>query len=387
MKVALLGTRGIPPKYGGTETYVENLSLYLAKQGDEIIVYCEKYSKSDDVYSPDKHYPDNIRRIEVSGIPTKHLDNFSRTLFSTLHVCFDSSVHIVQFNNMGPAFFSFLPRLFGKKVVGAIRAIDSQRKKWNLFARIFLQVCEFLILKVPNATTVNALPMQKYYLNKFRAETIYIPNGINIPKQRLKPNGIKKWELGERNYILFAARLEPEKGCHTLITAYKDLVSQGLSFIKLAIAGHKGFSTSYVKDLLRNEDNNIQFLDYVRGELLDELYDNAFAFVLPSSIEGMSNSLLSAMAHGVPVIVSDIPENLALLEGAPFSSKLNDKPGLSFRLEDPSDLSIKIKILLNDPIGATERGILLQSHVKNNFDLETMGHDTRNVYTQLLKEA
>jgi glycosyltransferase involved in cell wall biosynthesis len=229
--------------------------------------------------------------------------------------------------------------------------------------------------------------MQKYYLDKFRAKTIYIPNGIDIPKQRLKVKGIRKWGLSERNYILFAARLEPEKGCHTLISAYKDLISSGRSSLKLAIAGHKGFSSSYVKDLVSNEDENIQFLDYVRGELLDELYDNAFAFVLPSSIEGMSNSLLSAMAHAVPVIVSDIPENLALIEDAPFSSKLNDKPGLSFRLKDPSDLCAKIKVLLNNPSDTIERGILLQSHVHSNFDLETMGHDTRNVYFQLLKEA
>jgi glycosyltransferase involved in cell wall biosynthesis len=387
MKVALLGTRGIPPKYGGTETYVENLSLYLAKQGDEVIVYCENSSRSEDSYRFDRHYPDNIKRIEISGIPTKHLDNFSRTLFSTLHVCFDSKVQIVQFNNIGPAFFSFIPRLFGKKVVGAIRAIDSQRQKWNLFARTFLQFCEILTLKVPHKTTVNALPMQKYYLNKFRARTIYIPNGIDIPKQRLKAKEIRKWGLSERNYILFTARLEPEKGCHTLISAYKDLISSGHSSLKLAVAGHKGFSSSYVKDLVRNEDENILFLDYVRGELLDELYDNAFAFVLPSSIEGMSNSLLSAMAHGIPVIVSDIPENLALIEDASFSPKLNDKPGLSFRLEDPSDLCAKIKILLNNRNDAIERGILLQSHVHSKFDLETMGHDTRKVYSQLLKEA
>ena len=384
MKIALIGTRGIPPTYGGTEIYVERLSLYLAGKHDEVIVYCKKPSTQNHLNDQKDLYPDNIKRIEIGSIPTKHLDNFSRTLFSTMHACLDSSVQVIQFNNIGPAFFSFLPRLFGKKVVGAIRAIDSQREKWNPIAKAFLRLCDFIAVKVPHVTTVNALSMQEYYLNKYQANTVYIPNGINIPAHRLEPNKIKQWGLEEKNYILFAARLEPEKGCHTLIKAYKNLISSSNIPVKLAIAGHKGFSNAYVNDLLRNESDRICFLDYVKGETMEELYGNAFAFVLPSAVEGMSNSLLSAMSHGIPVIVSDIPENTALIQDAPYSKKLNDQPGLTFHLEDANELSSKLRLLINNPEAAKERGALLQSHVRDNFDLESMGRATRKIYSDLL---
>lgn len=388
MKIALLGTRGIPPKYGGTETYVEKLSLYLASKGDEVFVYGEKTSESS-AQSSDlgDHYPDNIKQIGVGCIPTKHLNNFSRTLLSTFHVCLNPGVQLVQFNNVGPAFFSFIPRLFGKKVVCAVRAIDSQRDKWNPLAKAFLRLCDLIAVKIPHATTVNAISMQGYYLGKYNAATTYIPNGIKIPETKLKPNYIEKWDLANKNYILFAARLEPEKGCHTIINAYKRLVSECDTPIKLAIAGHRGHSSDYYKDLMVNESDRILFLGYVSGDALDELYDNAFAFVLPSSVEGMSNSLLSAMAHGIPVVVSDIPENTALIESAPFNGKLNDKPGLSFRLGESDNLAEKLKILISDPNGACERGLLLRRHVSENFTLETMGQNTRRVYTDLLSDT
>jgi glycosyltransferase involved in cell wall biosynthesis len=226
--------------------------------------------------------------------------------------------------------------------------------------------------------------MHRYYLDRYGADTIYIPNGIILPARKLKPQRISKWGLGERDYVLFVGRLEPEKGCHTLIAAFQSLISNSEVSLKLAIAGPKGYSKAYVKTLERNKSERILFLDYVRGETLEELYSNALAFVLPSSVEGMSNALLSAMAYGVPVVVSDIPENLALIEKAPYSTKLHDQPGLSFQLGNVSDLAGKIHLLVQDLQSAIERGTLLQSHVRENFNLEVMGHRTRELYTRLL---
>lgn len=388
MKIAFIGTRGIPANYGGTETYVDRLTQYLAGRGDQVVVYCKKSSSLAERKERDSLYPENVKRIEIPSISTKHLDNISRSFLSTLHACFDRNVDVVQFNNVGPAFFSFLPRLFGKKVVGAIRAIDSQRDKWNFMAKAFLRFCDFVTVKVPHVTTVNSQAMKDYYFKKYNEDTIYIPNGVKIPDSEVNPEFIRQFALDRKNYVLFAARLEPEKGCHTLIEAYKKAIAETGSDLKLAIAGHQGFSVDYYNRLFDEKSDRIIFLGYVDSQAnLAELFDNAYAFVLPSSVEGMSNSLLNAMAYAVPSVVSDIPENLALFEDAPFNGSLKDQPGLSFRLEDADDLSKKLVYLFSNPEDAVTRGKLLKDHVSRNFSLETMCDNTRRVYLELVADA
>lgn len=388
MKIAFVGTRGIPADYGGTETYVDRLTQNLAARGDDVVVYCKKSSSPAERREKDALYPGNVTRVEMPSIATKHLDNLTRSFFSTVHVCLDRDVQVVQFNNVGPAFFSVLPRLFGKRVVGAIRAIDAQREKWNPLAKAFLRFCEFVTLRVPHVATVNSLAMQEYYREKYGKETIYIPNGALIPSAGFEPDFIRQFSLSRKGYVLFAARLEPEKGCHTLIDAFQKAVAETGSDLKLAIAGHKGFTPGYHAGLRAQESDNIKFLGYVDGQQdLAELFDNAYAFVLPSSVEGMSNSLLTAMAHAVPSVVSDIPENLALFEDAPVDEALNDRPGLSFRLEDAEDLSRKLAYLFTNPQEAALRGNLLKAHVTRTYSMETMCDNTRRIYAELVGEG
>ncbi|MCB1757623.1 MAG: glycosyltransferase family 4 protein [Gammaproteobacteria bacterium] len=385
MKIAFIGTRGVPANYGGTESYVEKLTHYFASEGDEVVVYCKKSDNKQEKARLDAMFPDNVKRVEMPSIPTKHLDNITRSFFSTLHACLDRKIDVVQFNNAGPSFFAIIPRLFGKKVVGAIRAIDSQREKWNFLAKAFLRFCDFLIVKVPHATTVNSMAMKEYYGEKYNAETAYIPNGVVVPDAKIPASVIHEYGLQEKKYILFAARLEPEKGCHVLIDAYKKAVAETGSDIKLAIAGHTGFTSDYFNALFSQKSDDIKFLGYVdANERLSELFDHAYAFVLPSSVEGMSNSLLKAMAHGVPSVVSDIPENLAVFDEAPFDEALGDRPGLSFRLDDVDDLAARLVELFNDAEKAALRGRLLKEHVEKHFTMARMFEDTRKVYTDLL---
>jgi len=382
MKIAMLGTRGIPPLYGGTEVYIEYLSMDLAEKGDKVTVYCQKMPGKNGYKKSNKLYHPNIKRVEIPSISSKHLDNLIRTLLSTIHVCLDPSVQIVQFNNAGPCLFSFIPRLFGKKVIGAMRAIDSKREKWDSLTSFLLRLGERLSVTFAHVTTVNSLSMKKYFKNRYKAGTVYIPNGVNLPTRKLPPNMIKKWGLEEKNFILFLARLEPEKGCHTLIQAFNKLIDKRGN-LRLAIAGHSGHSHHYYEQLVKNANDKILFLGYASGRMKEELFSNAFAFALPSSVEGMSNSLLSAMAYGLPVIVSDIPENLAVIDNAPFDNMLKDKPGLSFRLWDADDLASKLNILLTDLEKAKDRGKILQSYVKTHFKLEDMNRNTRDVYFQI----
>lgn len=381
MKIAMIGTRGIPPNYGGTETYVEQLTLQLAKHGDEILVYGGALGNDQALLEKAASYPPNIRRIEIPSFAGKHSDNFIRSLLATLHVCFQREVEIVQFNNIGPAVFAFLPRLFGKKVVGAIRAMDSKREKWGFLARNLLRLCERLVVAFPHETTTNSKAIVDYYRENYGAEIHYTPNGAIIPTAPSAPCVIRKWGLDHKSYILFVARLVPEKGCHTLVEAFERLDCPGM---KLVVAGAGAYRDSYVDELQAHASDRILFVGHVTGPALDELYDNAFAFVLPSAIEGMSNSLLSAMAHGCPVVVSDIAENVAVVAEAPTHTRLGVNPALVFKLGDASDLAAKLAILVNDPEEAARRGAALRAYAEASYSWESSSLQTREIYQRLL---
>jgi glycosyltransferase involved in cell wall biosynthesis len=383
MKIAFIGTRGIPPNYGGSEMYVEQIALQLAAKGDEVWVYGCPIVGNSVLEDRAGKYPRNIHRVEIPTLRTKHADNFLRSLLATIHVCTQHQIEVVEFNNMGSALFSFLPRLFGKKVVGSIRAMDSRREKWGLFAKLYLRACERLIYYFPHVTTTNSLAIVDYYRDRYGADVRYTPNGAVFPGAASTPHEIRKLGLDGGDYLLFAARLVPEKGCHVLLEAFQKL---GWSEMKLVIAGGDSFASDYAQELRRHASDRIVFTGHVGGELLDELFANAYAFVLPSSIEGMSNSLLSAMAHGRPVVTSDIPENLAVLEDAPVDANSGEAPAMVFRVGDAEDLAEKLAQLRDNPQKAAVRGLCLQSHVRANFSWERSAEKTRGIYRELLNQ-
>jgi glycosyltransferase involved in cell wall biosynthesis len=383
MRVAFIGTRGIPPNYGGSEKYVEQLALQLAAKGDEIWVYGSPLAGDSDLQERASKYPPSIHRVEVPTLKTKHADNFLRSLLATIHVCSQRRIEVVEFNNMGSALFSFLPRLFGKKVVGSIRAMDSRRDKWGFIAQLYLRIGERLIYLFPHVTTTNALSIVDYYRDRYGVEVRYTPNGAVFPEAPSAPNAVRELGVNGGDYILFVARLVPEKGCHILLEAFQRLDWNNM---KLVIAGGESFSSDYVQELRRYASDRVLFTGHVGGQLLEELFANAYAFVLPSSIEGMSNSLLSAMAHGRPVVVSNIPENLAVVEGAPVDAEIGECPALVFRLGDAEDLAEKLAQLRDNPQQAARRGECLRSHVRANFSWESSAEMTRAIYQELLKQ-
>jgi glycosyltransferase involved in cell wall biosynthesis len=383
VKIAFIGTRGIPPNYGGSETYVEQLALQLVARGDEVWVYGSPLPPDPKLRERVGAYPPGIHRVEVPTIRTKHADNFVRSLLATLHVCFQRQVEVVEFNNMGPAMFSFLPRLFGKKVVGSIRAMDSHRQKWGFFARLYLRLCERLICIFPHATTSNSLAIVEYYRSRHGVTVHYTPNGVAFPDTRSNCRRIESFGLQRGGFLLYVARLVPEKGCHVLISAWQQVQWPGM---KLVIAGGESFASDYAAQLKRSAGEGILFMGHVGGELLDELFSNAYAFVLPSAIEGMSNSLLSAMAHGRPVVVSDIAENIAVVEGAEAAPDSGEAPALVFRLGDVGDLAEKLEKLRDEAGQLDWRGMHLQEHVRRNFTWEKSADRSRSIYKDLLKK-
>ncbi len=328
MKISFIALKGMP-QGGGIEKYTEEVGSRLANRGHEIVVYTMKhYGAVDGSYKGM-----NIKTVKT--IKRKSLEKIVESFVATCKEIFSNS-DIVHFHAFGPSIFCILPRLFGQKTVVQGHGIEWMRSKWGFAGRIFLKVSEYPSIRFAHKVTVVSRVQQSYLKEKYNIESTYIPSGVNHAVL-VEPDLIGEYGLKGNDYILFAARLVREKGVHYLIKAYNKLNTN----IKLVIAGDSLYEDKYLDELkqMAAENEDIIFLGYATGKLLDELFSNAYLFVLPSELEGLPIALLEAMSYGNCCLVSDIPENLEALNSY----------GFSFKTKDPGDLTRKLNQLLNNP--------------------------------------
>lgn len=369
MKIAMIGQKGIPSRAGGVEIHVEEISARLVELGHGVTVYCRKS------YCKDR--PKMYRGIKLKYIPsisTKHLDAIIYSFIATLHALLEN-YDIYHYHALGPSTVSWIPRLFGKKVVCTVHGLDWQRQKWGKFASKYLKFGEYASCRFSNELVSVSETLAKYFKKKYNKDPFYIPNGINIPQK--KPANIitYKYGLQKEEYILFLARLVPEKGAHYLIEAFKNINTNK----KLVIAGGSSHSDDYVKSLhdLAGGSEKIIFTDFVEGDLLNELFSNAFLYILPSDVEGMPISLLEAMSYGLVCLVSDIDENLSVIK----------EYGFSFKRGDVKDIEKRLTLLLSDSLSFEEKKKVISKYIVSDFDWARVTMQLEEVYTNTLDQS
>jgi glycosyltransferase involved in cell wall biosynthesis len=259
--------------------------------------------------------------------------------------------------------------LVGKKTAVTVQGLDWQRKKWSTFASAILRLGEVGAVRMPNATMVVSRQLHSYYRQQHHAETFYVANGA-IARQQKPSSRLAGWGLTPEQYILFLGRFSPEKNCHLLIDAYQ----RSSPAAKLVLAGGGRALDPYQINLRKNASDRILFLDYVSGEAFDELLTNAMLFVLPSDLEGLSLALLEAMAAGLCVLTSDIPENLELVENA----------GFTFRRGDQPDLERMLLRLIADPRLRQDSGRRARERVRAQYKWEEITRDIERVYFHMM---
>jgi glycosyltransferase involved in cell wall biosynthesis len=362
VRVAFIGGRGLVSKYSGIESYYEQAGQELARLGHEVTVYCRTYFTP-----PMKTYNGmNVRRLPT--IRSKHLETVVHTLLSTFHAM-TSDCDVVHYHCLGPALFSLLPRLAGKKTVVTVQGLDWQRAKWGKIASRVLRWGEAAAVSSPNATMVVSRTLREYYHRQYDRDTIYVPNGATVAPHRV-PRRLTEWGLLPDNYVLFLGRFSPEKNCHLLISAFEALHTD----MKLVLAGGSSHSDEYVESLRRHESSQIRLLPWVSGSDLEELLSNAAVFVLPSDLEGLSLALLDAMAAGVCVLTSDIPENIEVVEGA----------GLTFRRGDRADLERMLDVLVHNPLLRRQAAASGQERIQGEYLWPAIARSIEQTYFQVL---
>lgn len=305
MKIAMFGHKRIPSREGGVEIVVQELSRRMAAQGHDVVCYNRGGAKMPEVYQ-------GVCLKTVPTVDKKGLAAVSSSFFAACAVAF-SRADVCHIHAEGPAFMSFLPKLFGKRVIVTVHGLDWQREKWKSgFGAKYIRWGEKHAVRFADEIIVLSRNVQDYFENRYGRKTHFIPNGVTKPEIQLPEQITEKFGLNKDGYILYLGRLVPEKGIHDLIEAFSKTQTEK----RLVIAGASSDTDTYVEKLKKQAaaDSRILFTGFVQGKLLQELYSNAYLYVLPSHLEGMPLSLLEAMSYGNCCVVSDIPECAEVVE-------------------------------------------------------------------------
>jgi len=362
LRVAFIGGRGVISKYSGIETYYEEVGRRLAKMGHDVTVYCRNY------FTPALTEHNGMRLVRLPTIRSKHWETVIHTLLSTGHAL-TQRYDVVHYHALGPALFSFLPRLLGKKTVVTVQGLDWQRKKWGRLASWVLRMGERASVQLPNGTMVVSQTLQRRYRETHGIEAFYVPNG-GVLRERIAPKKTIEWGLDPGKYVLFLGRFSPEKGCHLLVEAFEQIETD----VKLVMAGAASYCDDYSQELRTHASDKIRMLDWVSGETLDELLTNAMVFVLPSDLEGLSLALLDAMGAGLCVLASDVPENREVVDGA----------GFTFQRGSATDLADRLRFLIANPAVREAAGRSARQRIEQQYQWQKVAEDIEQVYFKII---
>lgn len=362
IRIAMIGSKGLPAIYGGIERHIEEIGSRLASRGHEITVFGRKpFSCSGE-----------HRGMKVQVLPsiqTKNLDTATNSLITCFNVLF-KPFDILHFHGVGPSIFITIPASAGRKTVSTIHALDYRQQKWGRVAKKLLKKGEKNALRSADAVIAVSRLMAGELGRRYGRKVDYIPNGASLPG----PQDFSGWDktgLERDKYILTVGRFIVEREFHTLIEAFSGLGSD----LKLVIVGDERFQPDYAAHLHSIAGENVVFAGYQSGERLEQLYAHCAFYVLPSLIEGLPISLMEAMSHSRPVLISDIPENLEVAgEIAP-----------SFRAGDMEDLRCALGKMAG--LGEGEKksiGALGRARIESEYNWDDIAVRTEQLYYSLL---
>lgn len=347
MRIAILGTRGIPASYGGFETFAEHLARRLVLRGHDVTVYCRA------------HYV-SPRQLEYHGVKLKVLPTIRHKYFDTVVHTFLSAIHAVsgRFDaalicNCANAPFSPILRLTGTPVAINVDGLEHKRKKWGSLARRYYRFAEYLSTLLPNEIVTDAQVIQDYYLARHDAPSTMIAYGSEV-ERRPDREAVRKWRVEPNRYVLYVSRLEPENNAHLVIEAFKKVRTA----YRLLIVGDAPYAEQYISSLKAQArgDKRIVFTGFVFGQDYRALQQNAYCYVHATEVGGTHPALLEAMGYGNCVLTLATPENMEVVgdAGVPYI--------------DEYDLSAKLQRVLRDGSLVQAYRNRAQQRVQTHYD-------------------
>lgn len=369
LNIVMLGHKRIPSREGGVEIVVEELSTRMVNAGHKVTCLnrAGKHVSGKEFGAASLSEYKGVRIRKVLTLDKKGLAAMSASLTGAVVAAF-GRYDVVHFHAEGPCAMLWLPKLFGKRCVATIHGLDHQRAKWGRFARAYIMLGEKCAAKFADEIIVLSKGVQQYFRDTYGRETVFIPNGVSRPEIREAKEITDRFGLKKDSYILFLGRLVPEKGIHYLIEAYRNTKTNK----KLVIAGGVSDSGEYGEELkkLANNHSDIVFTGFVQGKLLEELYSNAYLYVLPSDLEGMPLSLLEAMSYGNCCVTSDIEECAAVITDH----------GVTFPKGNVASLTETLQNLCNDTETVTQHKDKAANYITAKYSWDDVTERTLELY-------
>lgn len=361
LRIAMIGSRGLPLVYGGIERHVAEIGARLAERGHDVTVFGRRPFSENGVCL-------GMRVRVLPSIPTKNLETASNSLLATLRVLF-GQFDIVHYHGVGPSLFCWMPASRGVTTVATVHAPDYRQSKWGRAARALLRLGEKTAVNRADATIAVSRQMASSLRERYGRPVEYIPNGATI-RERPAFREARSLGLESGRYILAVGRFIVERGFDTLLEAMHGVPAD----YRIVIAGDAHFEERYAKRLRSLADGRTMFPGYISGILLDELYAHCAFYVLPSTVEGLPISLLEAMSFARPVLVSDIPENLEVAGGIAATFKRGDAGDLSRALRE---------MLAMDETERSRRGAAGRERVARQYTWDHVADETEALYRRL----
>jgi glycosyltransferase involved in cell wall biosynthesis len=295
VRIALLGTRGIPAAYGGFETFAEELSVRLAGRGHEVTVYCRE-----------RHPQPFYRGVRLQYLPTirhKYFDTLAHTAVSTLHLL-GHRVDAALYCNGANAIFTALPRMLGMPVALNVDGLERKRKKWNRLAKAWYLVSEWLATFCPTVVVTDAQTIEQYYRERYGKRSTFIPYGAEIG--RVAETGmLRSVGLDPERYFLYVSRLEPENHALEVRQAFERVATN----FRLALIGDAPYAEEYIRRVRDTSDPRVVMPGAIYGEGYRELGSHCFAYIHATEVGGTHPALIEAMGRGALVLYRNTPEN------------------------------------------------------------------------------
>jgi glycosyltransferase involved in cell wall biosynthesis len=306
-RFAIVGTRGIPARYGGFETFAEELSTRLAERGHDVFVYCRQ------------PYPGSLYRgVRLRYLPTirhKYFDTIAHTFLSTLHLL-AHRVDAALYCNAANAIFTWAPRLARMPIALNVDGLERHRKKWNRLARAWYQASEYLATICPNAIVSDAEHIARYYLERYQRESVFIPYGAPIGKTESSA-APRDLGLEPGRYFLYVSRMEPENNALLVRQSFESVSTQ----MRLALIGDAPYAQEYISQVRDTRDARIVAPGAIYGDGYHQLQSHCFAYIHATEVGGTHPALIEAMGRGALTLYLDTPENAEVASGAalPFT--------------------------------------------------------------------
>lgn len=368
MRIAMIGQKRTGSREGGVEVVVTELATRMAALGHEVTCYDRSGLDVNGEPTPSEPYElDGVRVVPVRTVDAKGMAALSSACFATRTALKDRP-DVVHYHAEGPCNALPMAARAGVRTVATIHGLDWQRAKWGGLASRVIKRGERMAARRADALIVLSESVRSYFRDEYGRDASFVPNGVSPAPLRPADGIRRRWGLEEGSYLLYLGRIVPEKRPELLLEAFRGLDTDK----RLVIAGGASDTSGYLSEIeaLAARDPRVVMTGFVEGELLEELYSNAYLYALPSDVEGMPMSLLEAMAHGRCCVTSDIPECAEVIGGA----------GATFPRGDMVALRGSLKSLLEDPVRMKAQGEAARRRVEAEYDWDFVVQRTFDIY-------